>query len=174
MVVTATANDHRKQLLILCGFFLGLHNLCSLGFVCFDCNLFGLERFALGKRNVQHAILKIGSHILWVHARRQSKRAAEFSVPAFDPVEVVFLFLALKLALTGDNEHVVFQSDVQVFLLHSGHLCLKSWFTRSWSEVNSKKGSLRVILAIAVSPFSLGQCVFSLIGLLRSNSTTKM
>ena len=84
------------------------------GLLDFALNLPGLELFALGQGEGEHAVLDLSDGGLGVHAGGQPHRAAIGSIAALAQ-EIVLLALLSVFGLKG--QHVVFDADVDVLAL---------------------------------------------------------
>src|SRR5947209_15380259 len=105
-------------------FFSGFQDLL-LGPSGNDSDLFGFGFFTFCDDDSQQAIFKFRVDVLRVRSGRQGERAGKAPVVALESVKIFSLLLGFKLALAADGEHVVFDVEVNVFLLHTWDLGLQ-------------------------------------------------
>ena len=75
-------------------------------------------------------MLVVRLHRSRIHRLWQRERARKAAIAPLDPVEVLFLFVLLELALTFHRQRLVLHLNVQVFLLDSRDLQLQHQLLR--------------------------------------------
>src|SRR6266853_1497408 len=89
-----------------------------------DLDLAGLGFLAFGQVHRQHAILILRVNGFGVYRSRQREAAAEGSISALHVQVIVFRDVLLEFAFPSDGEQIVFDANVDGFLIHVGQVCL--------------------------------------------------
>src|SRR5262245_30586387 len=87
-----------------------------------DRDLLRLRGLGLWQRHLEHAVLVRGPDLLRVHRLGQRERPDESPVIALRPVDVAAVELLLALLLAANGQDAVLDLELDVLLVHAGHL----------------------------------------------------
>src|SRR4051795_3548173 len=91
-----------------------------------DGDLLGLGFFPLRDADRQDAVLVGRADLGRIDRGREGERTAEAAVEAFQTLEAVARDLLVELALAGNGEHVVLESQADFLALHLGQFRLEN------------------------------------------------
>src|SRR5262245_29417040 len=83
----------------------------------FDLYLSRLSGFALGQGDSQHAVLEDGCDVPRIEGVWHREAAREIAVPALDAVVAFARLLFFELALSREGQGLVFDADIDIFLI---------------------------------------------------------
>src|SRR6202451_4332468 len=89
-------------------------------------DLLGLGFGLLGKVNLQHALVIVGTHLPRIYRAGQRERPGELSVLPLHATEVLLFLFLLDLALAMHGEGIALDADINVLLVDARNFKLQS------------------------------------------------
>src|SRR5262245_43169812 len=102
--------------------------------------------------HLEYTFLELGRDLFFIGIFGEGERAQKCSKGSLNPMELLFLFFLLALALTGNGKDAIFNRHFHLLLFHLRQVCLDQVFLIVFGDVHPRRPIRQRDIAVAKQP----------------------